>query len=368
MYRTSYALTWLLVSALFHVTVTRAQAPSGVILKQCADYFSPASKYCAPLSDEQAAQIISQIGKQEYELYRQRSCPARWPAPVTAAFEKSCPDPEFRKKLSAYMIANIPTSPGNSTVILKLPPQENNLLNGITWKEYLYMTLSGNEVVSKEEYEKANATLPPGFENSLEKVPDEEEDNIYLYRPKPKDRLVYRVKMKNGMEYDFTVTFKNYLHTTHEMFDKTAYPVSFVWQMGAPVNFKGEVYLSKQSVTEATTYSNYFADGDIQFLETQTTVLMSMKNFYEPNGAPDRSTQMKIGFASETFYRQFENYEYLGVTYKNKKIYLPCYRYNNAPDGAGKSNVYVQNESNAPLIIKMVADFEIVLKEVVPHE
>ncbi len=165
------------------------------------------------------------------------------------------------------------------------------------------------------------------------------------------DKFVYHVNA-NGQEYDFIITLNDY------SFEKG---IDFSYEMTAPANKQGHVYISAKAKETARKYNNYFSGGDMKLTDA-CTVWMSSDNFME---MPDKKTTMQIdNGAMETFYRNDNDEVNPVINFKGKSVKLDGFILNNATDGKGDKTLWVMGASGNPLILKMDLGWTIELKEI----
>jgi hypothetical protein len=329
-----------------------------VQIKECGNYsIAPAKKTADPFARVKS-QLVKQIGTAEYAQLVKRGMTSQWPASIRDAF--NCENTAERHRLVMYKIATYNINDYRGAIV-RIPYAENKEWKpGVSWSGNVYLDIPESDLMPWPAASAPSASVKKRFE----KIDSDLE--AYLYTPAAGDKLRYEVKMPSGIRYDFIVTIKTFIHPNEEERSDIPFPIAFHWQMGEPVNTSGEVNLGRKSLEEATSYINYFRNGEVLNLENESSVFLSRKNWYEPGMNDDRSTLMNMTGANMKFYKPMENYEYLPVQTEGKTIYLPAYRYNTAKDGTGRYNVYVQDETNALLIVKMKLDFEIELKEIIP--
>lgn len=345
-------------SFLLFLTLVSAAQPfpvkgERVLIKECGNYsIAPASKTADPFARVKS-QLVKQIGSAEYAQLVKRGMTSQWPASIRNAF--NCENAEERHRLVMYKIATY-TIKDYRGAIVRIPYNENKEWKpGVSWNGNVYLDIPASDLMPWS---------AASVNNRLEKIDSDVE--AYRYTPIAGDRLRYEVKLPNGTQYDFIVTIKTFVRSGENGYSDVPFPVGFHWQMGEPVNTSGELNLGRKSIEEATSYVNYFRNGEVLKLDNESSVFLSRKNWYEPGMNDERSTLMNMTGTNMKFYKPMENYEYLPVQTEGKTIYLPVYRYNTAKDGTGRYHVYVQDEPNALLIVKMKLDFEIELKEIIP--
>jgi hypothetical protein len=348
----------LLFITLFSAAQTFPVKGERVWIKECGNYsIAPAEKTSDPFSKVKS-QLVKQIGAAEYSQLVKRGMTSLWPVSIRNAF--NCENVEERNRLQMYKIATYKTG-NHHGAIVRIPYNENkNWKPGVIWNGNLYLDIPEADLMSRPE-----PLVQSGpYQQRMERLDNDVES--YLYTPVAGDKLRYEVRMPDGAVYDFVVTIKTFIHSNEDQYPDARFPVAFHWQMGNPVNTSGEVYLSRQALEEAIHYHNYFRNGEIAELKEASTVFLSRKNWYEPGMNDDRSTLMNMTGTEMKFYKPLENAGYLPVKRQGKTYQIPVYRYNNSKDGTGNYNVYVQDEADVLLILKMKLDFEIELKEIIP--
>lgn len=329
-----------------------------VLIKECGNYsVAPAVKTADPFAKVKS-QLVKQIGTAEYAQLVKRGMTSQWPVSIRNAF--NCEDVEERNRLLMYKIATYERE-GYRGAIVRIPYQENkDWKPGVKWDGNVYLDIPEADLMAWSEAPVSSASYEPRMERINHDI------EAYLYTPMAGDKLRYEVKMPNGTMYDFIVTIKTFIHSNEDEYPDARFPITFHWQMGNPLNTSGEVYLTRQALEEANRYQNHFRNGEIAELKEASSVFLSHKNWYEPGMNDDRSTLMNMTGTEMKFYKPMENAGYLPVKMQGKTYQIPVYRYNNSKDGTGNYNVYVQDEADVLLILKMNLDFEIELKEIIP--
>jgi|GEM_PF-4661212 len=338
-----------------------------VILKECGNYaVAPVDGQPTSPNAGEKSQLIKQIGEAEYSQLIKYWYVSQWPDVAKEQFMNECEKMDFRQKLIMYKIAVLTNEEGYKTAIVRIPESENkSWLSPAASKRNLYLQVPDNDLMAWNDYEGGPNTNSSDLP-AMQVYDTSGNADAFVYNPRPGDKLIYKVSVPDGDSYDFIITIKKFIHTTDDAFEKTEFPAAFLWQINESADKSGEVFISRDALTSATDYNNYFSNGVILTLINQSSVFLSSKNWYEPASAEDRSTVMNMTGTEEKFYKNAENFEYLKVKANDETYLLPVYRFNNAKDGTGTYSVYVQDNSFCPLIIKMNLDFEIELKEIVP--
>ena len=160
-------------------------------------------------------------------------------------------------------------------------------------------------------------------------------------------QLVYDVNYL-GTNYEFTITVKQ---NTDEY--------SFDWYMSAPINKKGTLNLSKDTIENATGIFNYFTNGNIS-LADQCCIVLSRKMYdaFKNNGSMEIYTDKKNDVLT---------------IFGNSYTHTQSFGYNNdfsnefdcktVSDGGDYQITYV-NDPNFPLIVEMKLDWSLKLKNI----
>lgn len=337
-----------------------------VVMKECGNYaIAPANKQALPNAREKK-QLIQQAGATELNQIIKFWYVSQWPAAIKQKFMDECERLSFRKSIVMYKIAVLTDEEGYQSAVVRIPAKENKAwIPASAFNGNLYLQLPDNDLLSWNEYsDKGND--PSGNASALIRYEQAGDVEAYSYYPKAGDKLIYKVTSEDGDVYNFIITIRKFIPFNLDDFESTQYPAAFAWQINETADKSGEVFIAKEAITSATDYVNYFRNGEIKTLKNQSSVFLSSKNWYEPASSEDRSTTMNMTGTDDKYYKNSENFEYLKVKINNHIYQLPVYRYNNAKDGTGAYNVYVQDSAGCPLIIKMKLNFEIELKEIIP--
>ena len=163
------------------------------------------------------------------------------------------------------------------------------------------------------------------------------------------DTLVYTVN-DGGKTYDYTAVIT--------LFDPLGKGIAFTWKMSDPVNTSGTVTMSAAAVASAHKMVNYFSGG-ASALTDASAVFMSTAVFNE--FIKKKSTLQMDNTPAEAWIRPDEDNADLTINFRGKQTNMDLLRLTNAK---GDKEMWVQNISTSPVVVKMTGAFTITLKEV----
>lgn len=162
---------------------------------------------------------------------------------------------------------------------------------------------------------------------------------------KPGTQFIYEVNHQ-GTIYDFIVNIL-----------KLAPDLNYSWQMTDPVNIEGVVLITASAMDSAYIHKNYYNAGEFSTSD-QTSGWLSRKSFQElkDNG----STVIQNGYFGSQFELKLQETTTLPVMLNGEEIPLPVI-YAESENGF---KYWVLNDSQYPVILHMILDFEINIKSI----
>jgi hypothetical protein len=166
----------------------------------------------------------------------------------------------------------------------------------------------------------------------------------------PGDTLIYEVNA-GGNTYEFWVMINKAKDGS----------MDFNWKMTDPVNKSGHVIITKEAMSGARKYINYFAGGKL-VLTDACTVWMSYDTFGD---MPQQKTEIILdNNAPETFVRPDDDVVAYTINYRGREIKLDAFQINNGKEGDERKEIHTLNTSANSLIVGMNLGWTIKLREV----